>query len=91
MYIEGKPCWLNHLDAALEKHNNRFHGTTKMTQFELSINNKLISNNINDNKDNKQPKFQVRVFVRVPDKRNIYSKGYTTYWNGELFKIHILN
>ena len=26
-------------------------------------------------------------FVRVPDKRNIYSKGYTTNWNRELFKI----
>ena len=34
MYIEGKTCWLNHLDAALEKYNNRVHGTTKMTPFE---------------------------------------------------------
>ena len=79
MYIEGKPCWLNHLDAALEKHINRFHGTTKMTPFEMSINIKLISNKININKDNKQPKFHMRVFVRAPDKRIIYSKRYTTY------------
>ena len=34
----------------------------------------------------KFPKFQVGDFVRVPDKRNIYSKGYTTNWNRELFK-----
>ena len=27
-------------------------------------------------------------YVRVPDKRNLYSKGYTTNWNRELFKIH---
>ena len=27
-------------------------------------------------------------YVRVPDKRNIYSKGHTTNWNRELFKIH---
>ena len=27
-------------------------------------------------------------FVRVPDKRSVYSKGYTTNWNRELFKIH---
>ena len=25
MYIEGKACWLNHLDAALEKCNSRVH------------------------------------------------------------------
>ena len=34
------------------------------------------------------PKFQVGDFVRVPDKRSVYSKGYTTNWNRELFKIH---
>ena len=39
----------------------------------------------------KQPKFQVGDFVRVPDKRNIYSKGYTTNWNREFFKIHSIN
>ena len=38
MYIEGKSCWRNHLDAALEKYNNRVHGTTKMTQFEMATN-----------------------------------------------------
>ena len=35
MYIEGKGNWLNHLDAVLQKYNNRVHGTTKMTPFEL--------------------------------------------------------
>ena len=31
MYIEGKACWLNHLENALDKYNNRVRGTTKMT------------------------------------------------------------
>ena len=85
MYIEGKACWLNHLDTALEKYNNRVHGTTRMTPFEA--NNQPINPPTFINKP-KQPKFQVGDFVRVPDKRNIYSKGYTTNWNRELFKIH---
>ena len=108
MYIEGKGNWLNHLDAALDKYNNRVHGTTKMTPFEatkLHSNNSLLPSNNNNN--NKVPrdsyrdsyrsfaqsfaKFQVGDFVRVPDKRNIYSKGYTTNWNRELFKIHSIN
>ena len=35
------------------------------------------------------PKFQVGDFVRVPDKRSVYS--YTTNWNRELFKIGKIN
>ena len=90
MYIEGKACWLNHLDAALEKYNNRVHDTTKMTPFEMVTNtNKII--NIKSIKNEKIPKFQVGDYVRVPDKRYIYSKGYTTNWNRELFKIHSIN
>ena len=93
MYIEGKGNWLNHINNALDKYNNRVHGTTKMTPVEASNNSLLPSNNIKNN--NKIPrsfaKFQVGDFVRVPDKRNIYSKGYTTNWNKELFKIHIIN
>ena len=98
MYIEGKGSWLNHLDAALQKYNNRVHGTTKMTPFEMSFNTliraaspNLIPKNDNNNHNNKLPKFQVVDYVRVPDKRNIYSKGYTTNWNRELFKIHSIN
>ena len=102
MYIEGKGNWLNHLDAALDKYNNRVHGTTKMTPFEMSFcaasratdtaaSPNLIPKNDNNNHNNKLPKFQVGDFVRVPDKRNIYSKGYTTNWNRELFKIHSIN
>ena len=98
MYIEGKGNWLNHLDAALQKYNNRVHGSTKMTPFEMSTNKKLIPNNNNNTpklaatlSSHKLPKFQVGDFVRVPDKRSVYSKGYTTNWNRELFKIHSIN
>ena len=92
MYIEGKGNWLNHFDAALQKYQNRVHTTTKMTHFEA--NKRPIDPPTFVNKP-KQPrsfaKFQVGDFLRVPDKRNIYSKGYTTNWNRELFKIHSIN
>ena len=75
MFIEGKACWLNHLDAALQKYNNRVHGTTKMTPFEMSTNQKLKPNNsegaLRNNFKNKQPKFHVGDYVRVPNKRNL--------------------
>ena len=88
MYIEGKACWLNHLDTAMEKYNNCVHTTTRMTPFEA--NNQPTDPLTFVNKP-KQPKFHVGDYVRDPDKRNIYSKGYTTNWNRELFKIHKIN
>ena len=94
MYIEGKGNWLNHLDAALQKYNKRVNGTTKMTPFEMRFNKpipNLIPNNDKNNHNNKLPKFQVGDFVRVPDKRSVYSEGYTTNWNRELFKMHKIN
>ena len=92
MYIEGKACWLNRLDAALEKYDDRVHGTTKNTPVEMSTNQKPKPNKNNDKcKHKKQPKFLVGDFVGVPDKRNLYSKGNTTNWNRERFKIHEIN
>ena len=93
MYIEGKGNWLNHLDAALQKYNNRVHGTTKLTPFEMSFKSAIPRSYANpipiDSK--KLSKLQVGDFVRVPDKRSVYSKGYTTNWNGEFFKRHKIN
>ena len=44
MYIEAKACWLNHLENALQKFDNRLHGTTEMTPFEMSTDQNLIVN-----------------------------------------------
>ena len=38
MYNEGKGNWLNRFNNALDKYNNRVHGTTKFTPFEMSFN-----------------------------------------------------
>ena len=65
MYIEGKGSWLNHLDTAMEKYNNRVHGTTKMTPFEAK--NQPIDPPTFVNIP-KQPKLKVGDYVRVPDK-----------------------
>ena len=70
MYIEGKACWLNHLDAALEKYNNCVHHAIRMTPFEMSTNNnKPMPNNDNINHKKNFPEYLMRDFVRVPDKR----------------------
>ena len=93
MYIEGKGNWLNHIYNALDKYNIRVHGTTKMTPYEMSFKTAIPNNKLPKFRAVSPtfPKFQVGDFVKVPDKRNIYSKSYTTNWNLELFKIHKIN
>ena len=99
LYNVGKACLLNNINNALDKYNNRVHGTAKMTPFDMvSKNNTAIPNLIPNNnkllklsKFPKFPRFQVGDFKRVPDKRNLYSKGYTTNWKREHFKIHNIN
>ena len=55
------------------------------------INNEIyIQRSLHETKP-KTPKFHVGDYVRVPDKRNIFSKGYTTNWNRELFRINKIN
>ena len=76
----------------LEKYNNGVHDTTKMTLFELSTyQNRIPTMKPSNNNNNKQPKIQVWDFVKEADKRTLYSKGYTTIWSTELFKIHTIN
>ena len=94
MYIEGKARWLDHLEKALEVYNNRKHYSTKMTPFDATKTPYSVENtNLKLERFNKtkESKFQVGDFVRVPDKTNIYSKGYLTKWNRELFKVHKVN
>ena len=61
-----------------------------MTPFEKSnlTDNTISNNNI---KIKKPAKYKIGDFVRIPDKRNIFSKQSTTNWSRELFKIKNIN
>ena len=93
MYIQGKANWLDCLQNALDVYNNKKHSTIKMTPFEKSNQTDNIFYNHSNKIDlikhfaEKVPKFKIGDFVRIQDKRNIFSKQSTTNWSRELFKI----
>ena len=91
-YIDGKACWLNHIDTALENYN-RVHRAIRVTPFVTTTINKPIPNLIDNNNDNKNkpPNFQVGKTERVSDKRNLFSKSYKTNWNREHSEIQKIN
>ena len=93
MFINGDDNWVNILNDAVITYNNNIHSTINMTPVDASNNPDKLKytfsfKNIKGKPGYAQPKFNVGDYVRKVDKRNIFSRGYTSNWNRELFKVN---
>ena len=94
MFINGDGNWVNILNDAVVTYNNNIHSTINMTPVEASNKPDKVKYYISEtasqiNSTKATPKFKVGDYVRNVDKRNIFSKGYTSNWNRELlFKVN---
>ena len=93
MFINGDGNWVNILNDAVVTYNNNIHSTINMTPVDASNNpdrvKYYISKTASQIKSTKAtPKLKVGDYVKNVDKRNIFSKGYTSNWNIELFKVN---
>ena len=86
MFINGDGNWVNILNGAVVTYNNNIHSTINMTPVDASNNNPDKVKYTFSFK-NIKPKHKVGDYVRNADKRNIFSKGYTSNWNRELLKV----
>ena len=85
MFINGDGNWVNILnDAVLTYNNNNKHTAINMTTDVASNNPDKVKYYIKSTKAT--PKFKVGDYVRNADKRNLFSKGYYSNWNRELFE-----
>ena len=86
MFINSDGNWVNILIDAVVTNNNNFHSTINMTTVDASNNPDKVKYTFSFK--NIKPKRKVGDYVRNADKRNIFSKGYTSNWNRELFKVN---
>ena len=86
MFINGDGNWVNILNDAVVTYNNNIHSTINMTPVDASNNPDKVKYTFSFK--NIKPKLNVGDYVRNVDKRNIFSKGYTSNWNKELFKVN---
>ena len=86
MFINGDGNWVNILNDAVITYNNNIHSTINMTFVDASNNPDKVGYYVKSNKATR--KFKVGDYVRNVDKRNIFSKGYNSNWNRELFKVN---
>ena len=94
MFINGDGNWVNILNDAVITYNNNIHSTINMTSVDASSKpDKVIciistSTKIKPKGKPGYAQFKVGDCVRNADKRNIFSKGYTSNWDRELFKVN---
>ena len=86
MFINCYANWVNILNDAVVTYNNNIHSKINMTPVDASNNPDKVKNSFSFK--NIKPKPKVGDYVRNADKRNIFSKGYTSNWNRELLKVN---
>ena len=86
MFINADGNWVNILSDAVITYNNNIHSTINMTPVDASNNPDKVKYTFNFK--NTKPKLKIGDYVRNADKCNIFSKGYTSNWKRELFKVN---
>ena len=86
MFINGDGNWVNILNDAVVTYNNNIHSTINMTPVDASNNPDKVKYTFSFK--NIKPKLNVGDYLRNVDKRNIFSKGYISNWNREMFKVN---
>ena len=86
MFINGDGNWVNIIIDAVVTFNNNIHSTINMTPVDASNNPDKVEYTFSF--QNIKPKLKVGDYVSNAYKRNIFSKGYTSNWNRELFKVN---
>ena len=81
------------LNDAVVTYNNNVHSTINMTPVDASNNPDKVKYYVNSTKATPKGKpgyaqLEVGDYVRNADERNIFSKGYTSNWTRELFKVN---
>ena len=84
MTAVSKNVYIDKLDDIVNENNNTYHRTIKMKPIEVKDNTYIDSiKEVND----KDPKFKVGDHVRISKYKNIFAKGYSPNWSGEVFVI----
>ena len=86
MFINVDGNWVNILNDAVITYNINIQSTINMRPADASNNPDKVKDSFIYR--NTKPKLKDGDYVRNADKRNIFSRGYTSNWNNELFKVN---
>ena len=80
VFEKERADWLSELASVIEQYNNNIHNSTKMTpnQSSKKANEKIVYNNLKDNRENQKQKYKLGDLVRTSDIKRVSSKGDST-------------
>ena len=89
VFLAGNADWLSELPSVIKKYNNTVHHSIKMKPIDASkkSNQKLVYNNLKDDREVRKPRFRLGQLVRVSDIRRVFSKGDSTNYSYKLYTI----
>ena len=86
---KGRADWLKELPSVIKQYNKTIHHSTKMTPNQASrkSNEKIVYNNLKDNRELQKPKYKLGQLVRTADIKRVFSKGDSTNWSYKLYTL----
>ena len=89
IFENGDGNWIDILPSITKQYNNRIHSSTKLSPKDASLkkNEGYVYKNLLDKRKKITPKFQINDLVRVADLKKTFSKGDTTNWSYNLYKV----
>ena len=95
----GNYRYIDDIHNIVEKYNNTYHSTIKMTPAEASKkeNEGLVYYTINNKRireryiKNKEPKFKINDHVRIKVSKKHFQKGYDPRWSNQIYLIYKVN
>ena len=89
VFEKGNAAWLSELPSVIKQYNNTIHHSIKMTPIQASkkSNQKLVYNNLKDDREVQKPKFKLGQFVRTADIKRVFSKGDSTNYSYKIYTI----
>ena len=89
VFERGDANWIDILPTITKQYNNRIHSSTKLTPIQASLkkNEGFAYKNLLDKRKKLKPKYEIGDLVRTADLKKTFSKGDTTNWSYNLYKI----
>ena len=89
VFEKGNADWLSEIPSVVKQYNNTIHHSIKMTPIQASkkSNQKLVYNNLKDDREVQKAKFKIGQIVRTADIKRVFSKGDSTNWSYKLYTI----
>ena len=89
VFLAGNADWVSELPSVIKQYNNTIHHSTKMKPIDASrkSNQKLVYNNLKDDREKQKPKYKLGQLVRTADIKKVFSKGDSTNYSYNIYTI----